>query len=141
MIKVHRRWWLPAILGGVVLLVAGIGLSFAAPASAGRHAVCYSDSRPTPSTSPSTTPSSTETGLQWSDWEDLGGSYTSGPAVASWGVHRLDVSLRPPDRQCSTRRTTASSGIQQMILDLPLSVARERWHGARSAGRLRSRYR
>ena len=92
MIKVHRRWWLPAIVGCVVLLVAGIGLFLLLrpPVPAATPHV-NPTSHPTPQPTPSTTPSPTETDLQWSNWEDLGGSYTSAPAVASWGVHRLDV--------------------------------------------------
>ena len=46
---------------------------------------------PTASATPSPTPSPTPTGPQWSEWEDLGGSFTSAPSVASWGVNRLDV--------------------------------------------------
>ncbi|MBN2006364.1 MAG: hypothetical protein JXA21_23630 [Anaerolineae bacterium] len=30
----------------------------------------------------------------WSDWEKLGGKYTYGPTVSSWGTNRLDVFVR-----------------------------------------------
>ena len=88
MIKVHRRWRLPAILGSAVLLLATAGLFLllrpAAPAATPFVT-------PVPSPTPSATPTSTPTGPQWSDWEDLGGSFTSAPSVASWSVKRLDV--------------------------------------------------
>ena len=88
MIKAHRRWLLPAILGCAVLLLAGTGLFLllhpTAPAT-----TTQPDPFPTPSTTP--TPSPTPSGAQWSDWEDLGGSFTSAPSVASWSGNRLDV--------------------------------------------------
>lgn len=35
-----------------------------------------------------------ETSSGWSSWEDLGGTLTSAPGVASWGENRLDVLAR-----------------------------------------------
>ena len=43
-------------------------------------------------TTPAPTPS--PAGPQWSDWDDLGGSFNAGPSVASWNPHRLDVFAR-----------------------------------------------
>src|SRR5262245_38017693 len=37
-------------------------------------------------------------GSDWG-WEELGGHITSAPAVASWGVGRLDVFAAGPDRK------------------------------------------
>ena len=93
LINVHRRWLLPAILGGVVLLLASTGLflmlRLTAPAAA---------TRPVPSSgpTPTATPSPTPTGPQWSEWENLGGSFTSAPSVASWSVNRLDLFAQAP---------------------------------------------
>ena len=93
MIKAHRRWWLPAILGSAVLLVASIGLVVilrpAAPAATPATI-------PTMSVTPSQTPSPTPTVSQWTEWENLGGSFTSAPSVTSWGVSRLDVFAQAP---------------------------------------------
>jgi hypothetical protein len=93
LINVHRRWLLPAILGGVLLLLAGTGLFLmlrpTTPAAATRPAP---SSEPTPTPSPSPTP----TGPQWTDWENLGGSFTSAPSVASWSVKRLDLFDQAP---------------------------------------------
>jgi hypothetical protein len=36
-------------------------------------------------------------GERWSEWENLGGALSSGPAVASWGAGRLDVFVRGND--------------------------------------------
>ena len=33
----------------------------------------------------------------WSNWEDLGGVITSGPAVASWDTNRLDCVAKGKD--------------------------------------------
>jgi hypothetical protein len=33
----------------------------------------------------------------WGGWQDLGGTLTSAPAVASWGPNRLDVFVRGQD--------------------------------------------
>ena len=88
MIKVHRRWRLPAILGSAVLLLATTGLFLLLrPAAPAATPFVTPISSPTPSATPSSTP----TGPQWSDWEDLGGPFTSAPSVASWSVKRLDV--------------------------------------------------
>ena len=40
----------------------------------------------------------------WSSWEDLGGPLTSAPAVASWGLNRLDVFARGPEKQLLHKR-------------------------------------
>ncbi len=37
-------------------------------------------------------------GQQWSDWHDLGGVVTSGPAVSSWGPNNIDVFARGQDK-------------------------------------------
>jgi len=88
MINVHRRWRLAAILGGFVLLLASVGLFvMLRPAVPAATPVAI----PTMSATPSPTPSPTPTASQWTEWEDLGGSFTSGPSVTSWGVNRLDV--------------------------------------------------
>ena len=39
-----------------------------------------------------------ETSSGWSSWEDLGGTLTSAPGVASWGENRLDVLVRGENR-------------------------------------------
>ena len=92
MINTQRRWPLPVILGSVVLLLAGTGLFLTVrddvratppPSSSGK-------SPPTPATTPQ------ESGRQWSDWDDLGGSFNAGPSVTSWSVNRLDVFARAP---------------------------------------------
>jgi hypothetical protein len=91
MINIERRWSLPVILGSVVLLLSGTGLFLMA----------NFDARATiPPASPSGNltmpgaPTSTEGMPQWSEWDDLGGSFNAGPSVASWGVNRLDVFAR-----------------------------------------------
>ena len=90
MINNHRRWSLLAILVSVVLLLAGTGLFMIV-----RH-----DGRATPSLPasqeppPALSPTPLETGPQWSDWNDLGGSFNAGPSVASWSAGRLDVFAR-----------------------------------------------
>ena len=91
MINTHRRWSLPVILGSAVLLLAGTGLFLIVRPGARATA-----SPPSPSSAPSATPSPTasETGPQWSDWDDLGGSFNAGPSVTSWSVNRLDVFVR-----------------------------------------------
>ena len=94
MINTQHRWSLPVILGSVVLLLAGTGLFLivrpAARATATPPAPNPS-SKPT-ATTPSPTPS--QGGPQWSDWDDLGGSFNAGPSVASWSANRLDVFTR-----------------------------------------------
>ncbi|HKN45858.1 MAG TPA: hypothetical protein VJW23_18235 [Propionibacteriaceae bacterium] len=91
MINSQRRWPLLVILGSVVLLLAGTGLFLMA-----RHDVRATTPAPSPSGKsppiPSTTPP--ESGPQWSDWDDLGGSFNAGPSVTSWSVDRLDVFAR-----------------------------------------------
>jgi len=93
LINVHRRWLLPAILGGAILLLASTGLFLmlrpTAPAAATRP-VPSSEPTPTATTSP------TPTGPQWSEWENLGGSFTSAPSIASWSVNRLDLFAQAP---------------------------------------------
>lgn len=37
------------------------------------------------------------TAYSWSRWNDLGGTFTSGPAACSWGKSRLDIFARSTD--------------------------------------------
>jgi len=36
-------------------------------------------------------------GSHWSEWEDMGGVWTSAPAVCTWGEKRMDLFARAPD--------------------------------------------
>jgi hypothetical protein len=36
-------------------------------------------------------------GSRWSDWENLGGVFTSAPAAVSWGSNRIDTFVRGTD--------------------------------------------
>ena len=89
MINTHPRWLLPLILGSAVLLLAGTGLFMIVRPTA---RATTSPASPSSDAIPSPTPS--ESGPQWSDWDDLGGSFNAGPSVASWSVNRLDVFVR-----------------------------------------------
>jgi hypothetical protein len=125
LIKIHRRWLLPAIIGGAVLLLATTGLFLmlrpSEPAAA---------SRPMPSNEPTPTPTPppTPTGPQWSEWENLGGSLTSAPSVASWGANRLDVFAQAPGQTMLHQAydgTTwyAPADLGPAIVDAPGAVA------------------
>ena len=91
MINTHRRWSRALIFGSAVVLLVGTGLTLIT-----RHDVRAIASPVVPSAPPPqlASPAVSETVPQWSDWDDLGGSFNSGPSVAAWSVNRLDVFLR-----------------------------------------------
>src|SRR5215217_6235758 len=91
MINTHRRWSLPLIFGSAVLLLVGTGLFLIV-----RH-----DARAaTPSVGPLSTPPQTaspspsESIPQWSDWDDLGGSFNARTGVGGWSLDRVGLFLR-----------------------------------------------
>jgi len=72
------KWLLPLIIGLVVLvLLIGAGAFFVLRTSNAGGG-------------PSPGPSTPGGGPRWADWQDLGGTYNSAPAVASWAANRLD---------------------------------------------------
>jgi len=91
MINTHRRWSRALIFGSAVVLLVGTGLTLIT-----RHDVRAIASPVVPSAPPPqlASPAVSETVPQWSDWDDLGGSFNAGPSVAAWSVNRLDVFLR-----------------------------------------------
>jgi len=93
MINTHRRWSLPLIFGSAVLLLVGTGLFLIVRHDARAATPSVGPSSPPP---PTASPSPSESIPQWSDWDDLGGSFNAGPSVAAWSVNRLDVFVRGP---------------------------------------------
>ena len=53
----------------------------------------------------------------WSEWRDLGGQLTSAPAVASWGVNRLDVFARGQDDHLLHKRWNGAESSEWRDLD------------------------
>src|SRR4029453_1059804 len=91
MINTHRRSMLLVILASVVLLLAGTGLFLIS-----RHTARATAPPPNPFSERPATFSAAPSGSspQWSDWNDLGGTFNAGPSVAAWSVNRLDVFVR-----------------------------------------------
>ena len=54
---------------------------------------------------------------EWSEWRDLGGQLTSAPAVASWGVNRLDVFARGQDDHLLHKRWNGTEWSEWRDLD------------------------
>src|SRR5215216_4520398 len=64
----------------------------------------------------------------WSEWENLGGELTSGPAVSSWALNRLDCFVKWSDNTMRHKWFTGSgwSGWENLggiILDNPAAIS------------------
>ena len=92
-INTRRGWSWPLIFGSAVVLLVGTGLVLIARHDVRAIAAPVGPSVPPPQTASSAT---SETVLQWSGWDDLGGSFNAGPSVVAWSANRLDVFLRGP---------------------------------------------
>ena len=53
----------------------------------------------------------------WSEWRDLGGRLTSGPAAVSWGPNRIDVFVRGFDHQLAHKRWNGAAWSEWRDLD------------------------
>jgi hypothetical protein len=65
---------------------------------------------------------------RWSGWEDLGGVITSGPAVSSWDLHRLDCFARGTNARMYHKWWNGSSwsgweDLGGLIIDRPAAVS------------------
>src|SRR4029450_7438430 len=128
MINTHRRSSLLVILATAVLLLAGTGLFLISRPTARATTPPPSPFSEWPATF-SAAPSGSSP--QWSDWDDLGGSFNAGPSVTSWSLNRLDVFVRAAGQTMLHRAYNGRNGMRPRTLEPPWLGGPERSHAAR----------
>jgi len=117
------KWLLPLLIGVLVLILGAGGAIYFLSRPDRDTAV------PAPVTTRTQAPSTG--GLQWSEWEELGGSVTAPPAAASWAPGRLDVFARGSSGELFHRAWTAGGVWSEFatprpgatIIDSPATVS------------------
>src|SRR5688500_9156855 len=105
MINTYRRSALLVILASVVLLLAGTGVFLIVrPAARASTPLQGWSNKPA-----SFFPAPSHPSPQWSDWDDLGGSFNAGPSVTSCSPNRLDVFVRAAGQTLQHRAYNGTS--------------------------------